>query len=142
MSEQKTTLLNFQKVISENKAIDDLFFESDYFNNYMEGEEGFIPTTTKVRLKATKGIDKKGKVEFIVIKEFLVKTKDEVFSEALDIKCKNLDELIKQFESEKDELIVMKKASDKNIMFDGRRYWWKTEVKNNKVYFRERVIEW
>ena len=108
----------------------------------MESEEGFIPTTTKVRLKATKGIDKKGRVEFIVMKEFLVKTKDDVFSEALDIKCKNLDELLKQFESEKDELIVMKKASDKNIMFDNRRYWWKTETRNNKVYFIEKVVEW
>ena len=142
MTEQKTNLLNFQEVIEENKKLDDLFFESEYFNNFMESDEGIIPTTTKVKLKAVKGIDKKGKVEFILIKEFLVKAKEEFFNEALESKCKNLEELINLFESEKEELKVMKQASDKGIMFDNRRYWWKTEIRNDKVYFIEKVIEW
>jgi len=140
--EQKTNLLNFQEVVDENKKLDDLFFESEYFNNFMESDEGTIPTTTKVRLKAVKGIDKKGKAEFILIKEFLVKAKDEVFNEALDCKCKNLEELLNIFESEKEELKVFKQASDKGIMFDNRRYWWKTKIENNKVYFIEKVIAW
>ena len=135
MNEQPT-LFNYQNVVSENKSLEDLFFESGEWNTF-DDENNLVKS--KVKLFATKKIQKNGKPLFVLVMEHCFNENDNIVN---DIECRTLEELLNWFESKKQEAITLKEASDKGIMFDNRRYWWKTEIKGNKVEFIEKVIEW
>lgn len=144
---QETTLLNFEQKAEEKAKFEKMFFEGQEFNNWMErdfNEEGNFSILCKTKTNLATGTEpaKNGKIKFILVRNITYNIRGEVIEEADKIECKTLDELINLFETEKGNLEAFKEASDKGVMFDGRRYWHKIHISDYKVYWGERVVEW
>lgn len=90
-----------------------------------------------VELKGIRKLDKKGKFKFYLERYWHYSELEEIIAD--EVSCKNIDELEKVFESEKDNFECLRSLPD-DVLFDGRRYCWKFEVNDGIIYFTEKWL--
>lgn len=135
----QTSITGFKQEIANRDKVNNLFFALDdiYTWNWDENEER-IPLKLDVTLSAATKPNKKGKLQFLLLRMF--KYSDDIYDVEDEVVCKSLEELLQLFENEKEEWEYFKEQGQKGILFDGHRYMWNTKIEDGNVIFLEKTI--
>lgn len=115
-------------------------FESEWIKQLKESGEyeydddgkPFFEYKEKVSVSRAKKQEKDGsRLQFIVTEFFEYNHQDENFSDFSELPFDSRENATLFFNEKADELKSLKEQADKNILFDGRRYFWKLDENNN-----------
>jgi len=93
----------------------------------------------KVEFKGIRVPDKKtkGRSKFSLERYWQYSNLEEIIAD--EVQCKDIDELEKVFEAEKENFETLRNLPD-DVLFDGRRYCWKFKEYDGKVYFTDKWL--
>lgn len=127
-------------LIQQAKRLAKLKWLSESRKDFYYGELDYRKLCSlTVEFKGIRTPDKKnkGKFKFYLERYWHYSNLEEIIAD--EVLCKDIDELEKVFETEKDNFECLKNLPD-DVLFDGRRYCWKFEVRYDKVCFVEKWL--